>query len=186
MSAQVAVYVQSEYAKKAYAVESYNVRAWPGLEMICHVLRQAGIEVDYCSSATAGRYKVVLVSITSGCDWLPFIGERVRWPAAWRPTIVAGGAGLLNVRPSRDRSPVKPIEGQHERPAGHGARPRPASHRPRRNRGQGGASPSTRPIFTIFTVTTRFCRVARQGQSAVAGKPSRAYSAWRLRRRVGT
>ena len=35
MSAEVAVYVQSAYAKPAYTVESYNVRAWPGLEMIC-------------------------------------------------------------------------------------------------------------------------------------------------------
>ena len=99
MSAQVAVYVQSRYAKPAYTVESYNVRAWPGLEMVCHALRKAGIEVDYCSSATAGRYRVVLVSITSGCDWYPFIGERLRWPASFRPTVIAGGAGLLNVRP---------------------------------------------------------------------------------------
>jgi hypothetical protein len=99
MSAQVAVYVQSKYAKPAYTVESYNVRAWPGLEMVCHALRHAGIEVDYCSSATAGRYKVVLVSITSGCDWYSFVGERLAWPKTAQPTIVAGGAGLANVRP---------------------------------------------------------------------------------------
>ncbi|MBU0639313.1 MAG: hypothetical protein KKB50_10650 [Planctomycetes bacterium] len=99
MSAEVAVYVQSRYAKPAYAVESYNVRAWPGLEMICHALRQAAVEVDYCSSATVGRYKVVLVSITSGCDWYPFVMERLRWPGHVRPTVIAGGAGLLNVRP---------------------------------------------------------------------------------------
>ncbi|MFN3684842.1 MAG: hypothetical protein ACK41F_13055 [Fimbriimonadaceae bacterium] len=99
MSAEVAVYVQSRYAKPAYVVQSYNVRAWPGLEMVCHALRQGGIEVDYCSSATAGRYKVVLVSITSGCDWYPFVGERLRWPATARPTVIGGGAGLLNVRP---------------------------------------------------------------------------------------
>ena len=99
MSAQVAVYVQSKYAKPAYTVESYNVRAWPGLEMICHALRSAGIEVDYCSSATAGRYKVVLVSITSGCDWYSFVGERLAWPKTAKPTVIAGGAGLLNVRP---------------------------------------------------------------------------------------
>jgi hypothetical protein len=40
MSAQVAVYVLSKYAKPAYTVENYNVRAWPGLEMICHVPQQ--------------------------------------------------------------------------------------------------------------------------------------------------
>jgi hypothetical protein len=67
--------------------------------MVCHALRQAGIEVDYCSSATAGRYKVVLVSITSGCDWYPFIGERLAWAKTARPVVIAGGAGLLNVRP---------------------------------------------------------------------------------------
>jgi hypothetical protein len=99
MSAEVAVYVQGRYAKPAYTVESYNVRAWPGLEMICHALRHAGIEVDYCSSATVGRYKVVLVSITSGCDWYTFIGERLAWPKTARPVVIAGGAGLLNVRP---------------------------------------------------------------------------------------
>ena len=49
MSAEVAVYVQSKYAKPAYTVESYNVRAWPGLEMVCHALRQAGIEVGYAN-----------------------------------------------------------------------------------------------------------------------------------------
>ncbi|KPK46517.1 MAG: hypothetical protein AMK72_09715 [Planctomycetes bacterium SM23_25] len=97
MSAGVAVYVQSKYAKPAYAVESYNVRAWPGLEMVCHALRAAGIEVEYCSAATVGRYKVVLVSITSGCDWYPFIGERLRWKG--HGTVIAGGAGLLNARP---------------------------------------------------------------------------------------
>jgi hypothetical protein len=64
MSAEVAVYVQSKYAKPAYAVESYNVRAWPGLEMIYHSLRQAGLEVDYCSSATAG----ILDSLAKGYE----------------------------------------------------------------------------------------------------------------------
>ncbi len=96
-TAEVAVYVQGRYAKPAYKVESYNTRAWPGLELVCHALRHAGIEVDYCSAATVGRYKVVLVSITSGCDWHPFVAERLRWKA--RGTVIAGGAGLLNVRP---------------------------------------------------------------------------------------
>jgi hypothetical protein len=50
MSADVAVYVQSKYAKPAYTVESYNVRAWPGLEMVCHALRVAGI------TASASRW----------------------------------------------------------------------------------------------------------------------------------
>lgn len=99
MKGKVAVYVQGRYAKPAYKVESYDTRAWPGLELVCHALRAAGIEVEYCSAATVGRYKVVLVSITSGCDWYPFVRERLRWPKSPRPTVIAGGAGLLNVRP---------------------------------------------------------------------------------------
>ncbi len=95
--AKVAVYVQSAYAKPTYAVESYNVRAWPGLEMVCDALRRAGLEVDYCSAATVSRYKLVLVSITAGCDWYSFLAERVRWKA--NGLVVAGGPGILNVRP---------------------------------------------------------------------------------------
>ena len=97
MADKVAVYVQGRYAKPAYKVESYDTRAWPGLELVCHALRAAGIEVEYCSAATVGRYKVVLVSITSGCDWHPFVRERLRWKD--HGTVIAGGAGLLNVRP---------------------------------------------------------------------------------------
>ena len=62
MEGKVAVYVQGRYAKPAYKVESYDTRAWPGLELVCHALRQAGIEVGYCSAATVDRYRVVLVS----------------------------------------------------------------------------------------------------------------------------
>ena len=97
MEDKVAVYVQGRYAKPAYKVEFYDTRAWPGLELVCHALRSAGIEVEYCSAATVDRYKVVLVSITSGCDWHPFVAERLRWKE--HGTVIAGGAGLLNVRP---------------------------------------------------------------------------------------
>ncbi len=93
----VAVYVQGRYAKPAYKRESYDVRTWPGLEMVCHALRRAGIEVEYCSSATVSRYKVILVSITSSCDWYPFLAERARWTK--HGVVIAGGAGVLNVRP---------------------------------------------------------------------------------------
>jgi len=111
MVAEVAVYVQRGYAKPTYARETYNVRAWPGLEMVCDALRRAGIEVGYCSAATVGRYRVVLVSITSGCDWYPYVAERVRWarrPGEGHPSavrrggdlvVIVGGAGCLNVRP---------------------------------------------------------------------------------------
>lgn len=97
MSADVAVYVQGRYAKPAYKVESYNVRAWPGLELVVDALRRAGVEVDYCSAATVGRYKVVLVSVTASCDWYSFVAERVRWGD--HGAVIAGGAGVMNVRP---------------------------------------------------------------------------------------
>jgi len=52
MSAEVAVYVQRGYAKPTYARESYNVRGWPGLEMVCDALRRAGRR----RAADAGRW----------------------------------------------------------------------------------------------------------------------------------
>jgi hypothetical protein len=55
MRDKVAVYVQGRYAKPPCKVESYDTRAWPGLELVCHALREAGIELEYCSAATVGR-----------------------------------------------------------------------------------------------------------------------------------
>jgi hypothetical protein len=40
----------------------------------------------------------VLVSITSDCDWWPFVAERSRWRKGGYKVIV-GGPGVLNVRP---------------------------------------------------------------------------------------
>jgi radical SAM superfamily enzyme YgiQ (UPF0313 family) len=41
---------------------------------------------------------VVLVSITSDCDWWDFIAQRVRWrPGHYK--VIVGGQGVLNVRP---------------------------------------------------------------------------------------
>ena len=94
----IARYVQGAYAKPAYAVESFDVRAWPGLAMVVDALQLGGYEVGYCGEATAHKHAVILVSITSGCDWWSFIAERERW----RPgdyTVIVGGPGCLNVRP---------------------------------------------------------------------------------------
>lgn len=96
--AKVAMYVQTEYAKKTYSVESYNVRMFPGSEMVIHELLKNGIYVDYCSSANVEKYKVVLVSITSQCDWLSFISERLTWKKGDYKVIV-GGFGVLNYKP---------------------------------------------------------------------------------------
>jgi len=94
----VAMYVQTKYAKKAYSVESYNVRMFPGSEMVIHELIKNGIPVDYCSSANVEKYKVILVSITSQCDWLSFCAERLSWKKGGYKVIV-GGFGVLNYKP---------------------------------------------------------------------------------------
>jgi radical SAM superfamily enzyme YgiQ (UPF0313 family) len=96
--AKVAMYVQTEYAKKTYSVESYNVRMFPGSEMVIHELVKNGIRVDYCSSANVEKYKVVLVSITSQCDWLSFCSERITWKKGEYKVII-GGFGVLNYKP---------------------------------------------------------------------------------------
>lgn len=96
--AKAAMYVQTEYAKKTYSVESYNVRMFPGSEMVIHELVKNGIPVDYCSSANVEKYKVVLVSMTSQCDWLSFCAERLTWKKG-DYKIIVGGFGVLNYKP---------------------------------------------------------------------------------------
>jgi hypothetical protein len=95
---KIAAYVMEEYAKQTYAVESHDVRAWPGFEMVLDAVRRSGYTPEYAGVATVHGYDIALVSITSDCDWWPFISERVRWRS--KPSLViAGGAGVLNVRP---------------------------------------------------------------------------------------
>ena len=96
--AQIAVYVQAEYAKKAYTVESYNVRAWPGMELIKDVLVRAGFDVDYCGAETVQDYHIILVSITCPIDWYSFISERVGWQKG-DYTVIVGGPGVMDIRP---------------------------------------------------------------------------------------
>jgi len=95
---KICAYVMSAYAKQTYSQESHDVRAWPGFEMILDALRRAGETVIYAGSATVHEYDIVLVSITSDCDWWPFVGERVTWKQS-KQVVIAGGAGVLNVRP---------------------------------------------------------------------------------------
>ena len=95
---KIAAYVMDKYAKQIYATESHNVRAWPGFEVVLHAVRTAGYTVEYAGRATIHTFDVVLVSITSDCDWWPFIAERATWKPG-KPLVVAGGAGVLNVRP---------------------------------------------------------------------------------------
>jgi hypothetical protein len=93
----IAIYVQNEYAKKAYAQESYNARSWPGMELIRDVLERNGYTVEYCSEHTVHNYRIVLASMTAPIDWFSFISERVRWKKG-DYTVIVGGAGNLNIR----------------------------------------------------------------------------------------
>lgn len=96
---RIARYVQSQgYAKPSYATESFAVRGWPGLAIIVDALERVGHKVGYCSSATVDRHQVILVSITSSCDWWSYIAERITWPDGQYTTIV-GGSGVMNIRP---------------------------------------------------------------------------------------
>jgi hypothetical protein len=95
---RICAYVQERYAKQTYSNENFNRRAWVGLQVIIDVLARAGHTVEYAGIATVHEYDVVLVSLTSDCDWWPYIAERVRWkPGKYK--VIIGGAGLLNIRP---------------------------------------------------------------------------------------
>ena len=95
---KICAYVQSKFAKPTYKNESFNTRLFAGLEVVIDILRRKGYEVEYAGNATVHKYDWVLVSITSDCDWWPFVAERIKWQKG-NYKVVAGGAGVLNVRP---------------------------------------------------------------------------------------
>jgi hypothetical protein len=95
---KICAYVQAKYAKQTYSNENFNVRQWVDLSVIIDSLYRNGHIVDYAGSATVANYDIVLVSITSDCDWWSFIADRSNWPKG-NYTVIVGGAGVLNVRP---------------------------------------------------------------------------------------
>lgn len=95
---KIAYYVQSKFAKQNYKNECFNGRSFAGMLMVGDALTRAGYEVGYTSAATVNKYDVVLVSITSDCDWWAYISERLTWSQG-NYTVIIGGAGVLNVRP---------------------------------------------------------------------------------------
>ena len=95
---KICAFGQSEYAKKAYSKESFNVRLFAGLAVTVDILRRSGFAVEYAGSANAYKYDIVLVSITSDCDWWDFVKERISWPKS-ECKVIVGGQGVLNVRP---------------------------------------------------------------------------------------
>ena len=95
---KIGAYILKKNAKANYKRECYNTRKWPGFEVVLHSLRSSGYEVDYVGEATAHKYDLILMSMTSDCDWWPFIAERTRW-AKSKTRVIVGGPGILNVRP---------------------------------------------------------------------------------------
>jgi radical SAM superfamily enzyme YgiQ (UPF0313 family) len=95
---KICAYVVGAHAKQNYKSESFNTRLFAGLSVVIDILKRKGYQIDFASKATVHNYDVVLVSITSDCDWWPFIAERVKWQKG-NYKVVAGGAGVLNVRP---------------------------------------------------------------------------------------
>jgi len=95
---KICAYVQNKYTKQTYKNESFNTRIFAGLSVVIDILQRAGFEVEYAGSATVHRYDVVLVSITSDCDWWDFIAERSKWKKG-KYKVCVGGQGVLNVRP---------------------------------------------------------------------------------------
>lgn len=95
---KIAAYVQDKYTKQTYKNESFNTRIFAGLEVAMDIVKRAGYDVKYAGSATAHRYDIIFVSITSDCDWWEFICERIKWVKG-NYKVVVGGQGVLNVRP---------------------------------------------------------------------------------------
>lgn len=95
---KICAYVQDAYAKANYANECMDTRQFVGLRVIIDCLERAGYTVDYAGLATVHEYDVVLVSLTSDCDWWTYIAERLKWRKG-DYKVVIGGAGVLHVTP---------------------------------------------------------------------------------------
>jgi hypothetical protein len=95
---KIGAYVVSKQAKQTYANDNFDVRSWPGFEMVLDCLRRADYQITYAGKATAHQYDIMLVSITSDCDWWGYLNERSQWVKS-NTRVIIGGPGVLNVRP---------------------------------------------------------------------------------------
>ena len=75
---KICAYVQEQYAKQNYKNECLDTRQFVGLRVVIDCLERAGYAVDYAGIASVHKYDIVLVSLTSDCDWWPYITERLR------------------------------------------------------------------------------------------------------------
>ena len=95
---KICAYVQEQYAKQNYKNECLDTRQLVGLRVVIDCLERAGYAVDYAGIASVHKYDIVLVSLTSDCDWWPYITERLRWQKGDYKVLV-GGAGVLHISP---------------------------------------------------------------------------------------
>lgn len=95
---RICAYVQDAYAKQNYSNECMDKRQFVGLRVVVDCLERAGYTVDYAGRANVHTYDVVLVSLTSDCDWWSFIRERRLWHRGHYKVLI-GGAGVLHITP---------------------------------------------------------------------------------------
>ncbi len=95
---KICAYVQEAYSKANYKNECMETRQFVGLRVIIDCLERAGYDVDYAGIATVHEYDVVLVSLTSDCDWWTYISERQKWRKGGYKVLI-GGAGVLHIAP---------------------------------------------------------------------------------------
>lgn len=95
---KICAYVQEQYAKANYKKECLDTRQFVGLRVIIDAIERAGYTVEWAGKATVHKYDIVLVSLTSDCDWWSYIAERVKWQKG-NYKVIIGGAGLLHITP---------------------------------------------------------------------------------------
>ena len=95
---KICAYVQNAYAKATYKNECMDARQFVGLRVVMDCLERADYAVEYAGMATVHEYDVVLVSLTSDCDWWSYITERQQWRKG-HYTVLIGGAGVLHIAP---------------------------------------------------------------------------------------
>lgn len=95
---RICAYVQQPYTKQTYKKECMDTRQFVGLRVIIDCLERAGYTVEFAGMDTVHRYDLILVSLTSDCDWWPYVQERTQWQRG-NYKVIIGGAGLLHITP---------------------------------------------------------------------------------------
>jgi len=97
---KIMAYQNTAYAGRLGEKQAANKLGtyFAGLKVIVDSLQRNGYDVDWGGCEDVSKYNIILVSITSSKDWLPFLAERVKWGKGIYKVIV-GGAGAMNPRP---------------------------------------------------------------------------------------